>query len=77
MEMTEDDRMRTVEDKVMVCLRGLHNSLVGCDAITVDPHLRRSRERSGPRKKRRRRRNNDNKSVRILLQVSYKLQLCS
>lgn len=61
---TEGERMRTIEDKVMVCLCGLDNSPAGCDAITADPNLRRSRGRSGPRK----RRTNNNQSVRILFQ---------
>lgn len=58
MEMTEEDRMGTIEDKVMVCLCGLDNSPAGCDAITADPDLRRSSGRPGPRKRQRRRRGN-------------------
>lgn len=47
MEMMEEERMRTMEDKVMVRLCGLDNSPAGCDAITADPNLRRSRGGSG------------------------------
>ena len=68
MEVTKEERMRTIEDKVMVCLRGLDNSPAGYDAVIADPNLRRSRGRSGPR---RRRKNNDNQSVIVLLKVSF------
>lgn len=73
MEMTEGKRMRTIEDKVRVCLRGLDNGPAGCNAITVNPNLRRSRGRSGPR----RRRKNKNQSVRSLFQSSSTIQKCS
>lgn len=43
MGMTEEERMRTNKDKVMVFLCGLDNSPPGCDATTVDPNLMRSR----------------------------------
>lgn len=46
MEMTEEERMRTIEDKVMVCLCGLDNCPAGCDAITADPDLRRNSGRA-------------------------------
>lgn len=67
-----NDRGREDEDKVMACLRGLDNSPAGCDAIIVDPNLRGSRGRSGPR--RRRRRKNNSQSVRMLFQRGDTIQ---
>lgn len=54
MEMTEEERMRRIEDKVTVCICGLDNSPADCGAIIADPDLRRSSGRSGPRRRRRR-----------------------
>lgn len=67
-----NDRGREDEDKVMACLRGLDNSPAGCDAITVDPNLRGSRGRSGPRW--RRRRKNNSQSIRMLFQRGDMIQ---
>lgn len=70
--MTEGERVRKIEDKVMVCLCGLDNSPADCNAITADPNLRRCRGRSGPR---RRRKINNNQTVRILFHSSSASQL--
>lgn len=51
MEMTEEERMKRIEDKVTVCICGLDNS--PADAVIADPDLRRSSRRSGPRRRRR------------------------